>query len=151
MSNYKRANNDTTKSNKYVMKDVPVYYTNTSDLSEDVFEEVENTLKSIPFNRISIPLNAYREDVFEDEEGNKKSVTIGFIKSFNPKALTFNVIIFDTFKSAIKKFDSVGLEVNFGVWKDHLSRINRLSLINVDTDEDSEDEESTVEQTEDAE
>ena len=74
---------------------------------------------------------------------------------------SFNAIIFNAFKDAVDAIDEKGIEVNFGVYKDHLTRINRLALINVAVDDetteeaveaaDTDDEESYIEQTESAE
>ena len=159
---YKKISNDNKKSTKFIVKDIPAYF--LVETNEDVEQEVINTLKSVPFNRFSIPLNAYREDIL-GEDGNHKCITIGFIKSFDPDTMTFNAIIFNAFKEAVDNFDTTGIEVNFGTYKDHLTRINRLALINVPAladDEDAEaaddagdveadDEEPSIEQTEDAE
>lgn len=159
---YKKMTNNNQKSTKFVVKDIPAYF--LTDVSEDIENEVISTLKGVPFNRFSIPLNAYREDIL-GEENNHKCITIGFIKSFDPDTMTFNAIIFNAFKEAVDNFDTTGIEVNFGTYKDHLTRINRLALINVPAladDEDAEaaddagdveadDEEPSIEQNEDAE
>ena len=155
---YRKISNDNKKSTRFIVKDSPAYF--LVETNEDIEQEVINTLKSVPFNRFSIPLNAYREDIL-GEDGNHKCITIGFIKSFDPETSSFNAIIFNAFKDAVDAIDEKGIEVNFGVYKDHLTRINRLALINVAVDDetteeaveaaDTDDEESYIEQTESAE
>ena len=152
---YKKMTNNNQKSTKFVVKDVPAYF--LTDVSEDIENEVISTLKGVPFNRFSIPLNAYREDIL-GEDGNHKCITIGFIKSFDPETSSFNAIIFNAFKDAVDAIAEKGIGIDFGVFKEHLSRINRLILINASgaTEETSEatnsdDEGSPIEQTETAE
>lgn len=154
---YKKISNENRKSTKFIIKDIPAYFAD-EDVSDEVANEVIKTIDSMPFNKFSIPLNAYRDDIF-GEEGNHKCITVGFIKSYNADASTFTAIIFNAFKEAVDKMDK-GIEINFGTYKGHLTRINRLALIDVsyedeevvsDEDTSTDDEEPAIEQTESAE
>ena len=154
----KKISNENKNTTKFTLKDIQAFF--LQEASEDISREVLSTIKSIPFNRFSIPLNAYRCDIFgtEDDASSHKCITIGFIKSFDPDTCTFNATIFNAFKDAVNEISEKGIGIDFGVFKDHLSRINRLILINASgaTEETSEatnsdDEGSPIEQTETAE
>lgn len=123
---------------KCIIKNIPMYI--NDDANIEVIDEIIEIIASIPFNKFSVPLNAYRKSVL-DEPDSTKSLTVGFVRGFNDDDATFDVIIFDTFEDAVKKFNKCGIEINFGIWKDHLSKINKLTLINVATvDNDIENE-----------
>ena len=153
---YKKISNDNKNSTKVTLKDIQAFF--LTEATDNVGNEIVSTLKNVPFNRFSIPLNAYRGDIFGDEESGHKCITIGFIKSFDPETSTFNATIFNAFKDAVDAIAEKGIGIDFGVYKEHLSRINRLILINASgaTEETSEatnsdDEGSPIEQTETAE
>lgn len=139
------------KSEKFIITSVQAYL---SDANDKILDQVNTVLNTMPFNRFSIPLNAYREDVLPDEAGNKKCLTVGFVKKYDKEAGTFDVVIFDTFKSVIETFDEVGIEINFGSFNGELTKINKLILVNIpagDVEEDTVDEENDAEPADDAE
>ena len=71
------------KSKKFIISGVQAYISGADEFSDKIVEQINKVLNSMPFNRFSIPLNAYREDVLPNENGNKKCLTIGFIKKYN--------------------------------------------------------------------
>ena len=117
------------KSKKFIISGVQAYISGADEFSDKIVEQINKVLNSMPFNRFSIPLNAYREDVLPNENGNNKCLTIGFIKKYNNEEGTFDVVIFDTFKSAIQKFENTCIEINFGSYNGELSKINKLILM----------------------
>lgn len=127
------------KSKKFIISGVQAYISGGVESSDKILEQINKVLDSMPFNRFSIPLNAYREDVLPNENGNKKCLTIGFIKKYNNEKGTFDVVIFDTFKSAIQKFENASIEINFGSYNGDLSKINKLILIDAGPMEDEDE------------
>ena len=74
-----------------------------ADLNEDITNEILDVLASTKFNKVSIPLGAYR-NLIEDtaEEGDTRVCTIGYIKNYDVVSKTFAVIIYDKFLETIK-------------------------------------------------
>lgn len=146
---YNKKLSDKKKSEKFIITGVQAYL--SSDANDKILDQVNTVLNTMPFNRFSIPLNAYRESVLPDEVGNKKCLTVGFIKKYDKETGTFNVVIFDTFKSVIETFNEVGIEINFGSFNGELTKINKLILVNVPADDaDADDEENDAEPVDDA-
>ena len=128
MANYSKKSKNK-KTTKFIINNVPLVLTEANDTETDVcvVNEILDVLNNIPFDRFSIPLNANREFIF-NEPGNTKSITVGFIKSFDFESATFNIVIFDTFKDVVGGVNKCNVDVNFGIWNGHLSKINRLVL-----------------------
>ena len=62
----KKISNENKNTTKFTLKDIQAFF--LQEASEDISREVLSTIKSIPFNRFSIPLNAYRCDIFGTED-----------------------------------------------------------------------------------
>ena len=81
---YNKKLSDKKKSEKFIITGVQAYL--SSDANDKILDQVNTVLNTMPFNRFSIPLNAYRESVLPDEVGNKKCLTVGkgfFVRGFD--------------------------------------------------------------------
>lgn len=132
--NFKRKNAKTDnrrKNTKMVLSNLNMTYPPNNGLGEDelrsIVNEMTDTLSTIPFNRISIPLNAKRSDILGVED--TRYITIGFIRNYNPETEEFSVTILDKYKEAISKFEDPMIEVNFGHYNNSFTKINKISLI----------------------
>lgn len=124
----KNTRSNVKRSSKMILNGVGVSYP-TADIKEEIIKDMIDTLATIPFSKISIPLNAKRSDILND--GDRRSITIGFIRNYNPETKTFSVFILDKYKEAVSKFNIPMIEVDFGVYNDTFTKINKISLINV--------------------
>lgn len=138
---------------KFVLKNLGIVFDDDT-YSLEVLDEIIEVLKDTPFNRITIPLNAYIYALGNDDVNGKpdtRTITVGYIKSFNEETCAFNVVIFDPFKNAIKTFDDYGIEVSFGTYEGKLTKINKLNIVNIVTEDDVELDEVDPDEVPDAE
>ena len=92
--------NQKKQSTKFAIKNVAIVFGDEHD--NNTIDEVINILLKVPFNKISIPLNAFKGEMLDnvEEGGQRKCITVGFITSLNKETLTFNVVVFNQYKEA---------------------------------------------------
>ena len=95
-----KTQNQKKASTKFSIKNVAIVF--GEDHNDNTIDEVINILLKVPFNKISIPLNAFKGEMLDnvEEAGKKKCITVGFITSLNRETLTFNVVVFNQYKEA---------------------------------------------------
>ena len=137
---------------KFVLKNIGIVFDDDT-YSLDILDEIIEVLKDTPFNRITIPLNAYRYALGNDDINGKpdtRTITVGYIKSFNEETCTFNVVIFNPFKNAIKAFDDYGIEASFGTYEGKLTKINKLNIVSIVAEDGVEPDEEHPDRVPDA-
>ena len=112
--------------------------------SDKVADQFFDALEEIPFNKISIPIYAYKSTLHELADGEKNSnITVGYIKKYNAEKRVFKVFIFDKFIDDIKKIiKEAEADCKFNTYKGDLTTITKIN-IEVSDDEESTDEESS--------
>lgn len=140
--------NQKKQSTKFSIKNVAIVFGEEHD--NNTIDEVINILLRVPFNKISIPLNAFKGEMLDnvEEAGKKKCITVGFITSLNKETLTFNVVVFNQYKEAFDNFKEIVIQPEFTMYNDKVTKITRLVATNFDEDDDEVAESENVETTE---
>ena len=126
------------------------------EISDSLTEEIMEVLKSVPFNKVSIPVSTYRylvEDGIANDDN--RVITTGYIKNFDPETETFTVVLFSNNREKIEKFPNPMLEIVFSEYNGKLGVITKFNIVPIEDEEIVEDEvgdyEPAMEQTETAE
>ena len=140
--------NQKKQSTKFSIKNVAIVFGEEHD--NNTIDEVINILLRVPFNKISIPLNAFKGEMLDkvEEGGQRKCITVGFITSLNKETLTFNVVVFNQYKEAFDNFKEIVIQPEFTMYNDKVTKITRLVATNFDEDEGEGAESENVETTE---
>ena len=140
--------NQKKQSTKFSIKNVAIVFGEEHD--NNTIDEVINILLRVPFNKISIPLNAFKGEMLDkvEEGGQRKCITVGFITSLNKETLTFNVVVFNQYKEAFDNFKEIVIQPEFTMYNDKVTKITRLVATNFDEDEGEVAESENVETTE---
>lgn len=101
----------------------------SKECSNDVLNEVFDTLKNTPFDKISIPLYSVRNVLFSEEAENTKNITVGYIKKYDADKNEFTVVIYDGFKDKVSAIEDPVIDVVFGVYNDKLTSISKLIIL----------------------
>jgi hypothetical protein len=103
-----------------------------ADLNNDIANEILDVLASTKFNKISIPLGAYRNMIdAAAEENDIRVCTIGYIKNYDVVNKVFTVIIFDRFLEVIKnpELGQLKMELAFTTYKEtSLGTITKFNI-----------------------
>ena len=126
------------------------------EISDSLTEEIMEVLKSVPFNKVSIPVSTYRylvEDGIANDDN--RVITTGYIKNFDAETETFTVVLFSNNREKIEKFSNPMLEIVFSEYNGKLGVITKFNIVPIEDEEIVEDEvgdyEPAIEQTETAE
>ena len=140
--------NQKKQSTKFSIKNVAIVFGEEHD--NNTIDEVINILLRVPFNKISIPLNAFKGEMLDkvEEGGQRKCITVGFITSLNKETLTFNVVVFNQYKEAFDNFKEIVIQPEFTMYNDKVTKITRLVATNFDEYEGEVAESENVETTE---
>lgn len=95
--------------------EAPLLVESTTD---NTYEEVLEILSSTKFEKISIPLNAYKSKLDDTNPDDTKITTIGYIKSFDKTKDTFTFVVFNAFKDKVKEWTNASVEAKYTVNKD---------------------------------
>jgi len=128
------------------------------EISESLSDEIMEVLKSIPFNKVSIPVSTYRYLVEDDiAADDNRVITTGYIKGFDVDTETFTVVLFSNNREKIEKFTNPMLEIVFSEYNGKLGVITKFNIVPIEDAEEEEtteapvEEEPVIEQTESAE
>ena len=67
--------------------------------TEDILEEVYETLAITPFDKISVPVSTYKSYIDDSIDPNdNKTITVGYIRSYDDRDEVFNIVLFDKYK-----------------------------------------------------
>lgn len=143
-------NPGTVKNTNAVKKYIMAKLCMPEDLSEKVHVETMAVIQSTQFDKISIPLSAYRASIGtkETEDDNRVS-TVGYIKDFDLEKNQFQVVIFNGNKETIEAFKNPIIIPVITVYNNSLGTIVKF-IIDDQKETKSEDQETGADNTEDA-
>lgn len=147
--NNKRSQAQSNASKKYVLATLSM----PEGISEKVHVEVMAVVQSTQFDKISIPLSAYRKSIGTQERDDDDRIsTVGYIKDFDLEKNQFQVVIFNGSKEAVEAFKNPVIIPIITVYNDSLGTITKLIIDDVEPEpEDEVDTTSPQEEvTEDA-
>ena len=109
---------------------IPVFL--SKDVDKNIHDEIIDVLSNTKFNKISIPVYAYRDLIDDNTENVNKLFNIGYIRKYDAKAKTFTVIIFNKFVDTIKSINEVMIHpVHIDDHKGHLRTITKFTILPV--------------------
>ena len=140
---YKKANNQPRVNTNEIK--VPFYL--STDLNDDLRDEIFDVLATTKFDKISIPLGIFRNLIEDCKEGDTRVCTIGYIRNYDIERAEFTVVIFSKYIDIVKELgiENLVLEVMFNTYNNGLRTITKFNIAYA-SNEKFEEEAETIDE-----
>lgn len=101
----------------------------SSDITDELREEIMKVIKATRFNKISIPLGAYRYLIDKKADAtDTRVVTVGYIKKYDDEHDTFSVVVFGNSKEIINSLNNLCIKVIYTEYDGKLGVITKIII-----------------------
>jgi hypothetical protein len=69
------------------------------------YEDIDEIFQSVPFDKIPVAVNAYRNEFMNDVD-KAGNILVGYISAYYPEDRTFEVMILEKFADRIAQYDN---------------------------------------------
>lgn len=98
-------------------------------ITDELREEIMKVIKSTKFNKISIPLGAYRSLIDEKADStDTRVVTVGYIKKYDEEYGMFHVVVFGNSKEIISSLSNLCIKVVYTEYNGKLGVITKIII-----------------------
>lgn len=103
--------------------------------TEDILEEVYETLAITPFDKISVPVSTYKSYIDDSmDPNNNKTITVGYIRSYDDRDEVFNIVLFDKYKELAN--NELHIEPFYNtIYEDGITKLGTIIKLNIIIDD----------------